>query len=44
MDAVLYHGSQEDREDIRKYEFGYVSRKNADGYKMQVRARVIVTC
>ena len=27
LDAVIYHGSVEDREMIRKYEFGYVHKK-----------------
>lgn len=36
MDAVLYQGSQKDREEIRKYEFGYVSRKNVKGHKVQI--------
>lgn len=36
MDAVLYQGSQKDREEIRKYEFGYMSRKNVKGHKVQI--------
>jgi hypothetical protein len=44
MDAVLYHGSQEDREEIRKYEFGYMSRTDAIGYKMQVVITTPETC
>ena len=44
MDAVLYQGSQEDRAEIRKYEFGYVSRKNVKGHKMQVVITTPETC
>ena len=44
MDAVLYQGSQEDREEIRKYEFGYTSRTNSKGYKMQVVITTPETC
>jgi hypothetical protein len=44
MDAVLYQGSQEDRAEIRKYEFGYVSRKNLKGHKMQVVITTPETC
>jgi hypothetical protein len=36
MDAVLYQGSQKDREEIRKYEFGYMSRENVKGHKVQI--------
>lgn len=36
MDAVLYQGSQKDREEIRKYEFDYMSRKNVKGHKVQI--------
>ena len=44
MDAVLYQGSQEDRAEIRKYEFGYMSRKNVKGHKMQVVITTPETC
>ena len=33
---VLYHGSQEDRELIREYEFHYLSKPRSEGYKIQV--------
>ena len=36
LDVVLYHGSQEDRELIREYEFHYLSRPRAAGFKVQV--------
>lgn len=44
MDAVLYQGSQKDREEIRKYEFGYMSRENAKGHKMQIVITSPETC
>lgn len=36
LDVVLYHGSQEDRELIREYEFRYMSKPKSAGYKVQV--------
>ena len=33
---MLYHGSQEDRQLIREFEFSYLSRPKSAGYKMQV--------
>lgn len=36
LDVVLYHGSQEDRELIREYEFHYLSKPRSEGYKIQV--------
>ena len=44
MDAVLYQGSQKDREEIRKYEFGYMSRTNVKGHKMQIVITSPETC
>lgn len=36
LDAIIYHGSQEERKLIREYEFHYSSRKKSDGYKLEV--------
>ena len=36
MDAVVYHGSQEDRNLIREHDFFYMSRKKSDGYKLEI--------
>jgi chromodomain-helicase-DNA-binding protein 7 len=44
MDAIIYHGSQEDRQLIREYEFFYMSRKKADGYKLEVVITTPETC
>ena len=44
MDAVIYHGSIEDREIIRAHEFSYLSRNPADGYKLEVVITTPETC
>ena len=36
LDVILYHGSQEERELIREYEFRYLSKPKTAGYKIQV--------
>lgn len=36
LDVVLYHGSQEDRELIREFDFYYLSKPKSVGYKVQV--------
>ena len=44
MDAIIYHGSQEDRQLIREYEFSYMSRKKTDGYKIEIVITTPETC
>ena len=45
MDAIIYHGSTEDREVLRNYDFGYMSRKKQEGgYKLQVVITTPETC
>lgn len=46
MDAIIYHGSQDDRELIRKYELEYVSgnHKKTDGVKIEVVIASPETC
>jgi hypothetical protein len=44
MDVIVYHGSQEDRDLIRKLEFFYINRKKSDGYKMEVIVTSPETC
>lgn len=45
MDAIIYHGSLEDREIIRTHELSYLSRgKGADGYKLEVVITTPETC
>lgn len=44
LDVVLYHGSQDDRDIIRQYEFMYLSRKPNSGYKVQVIVTSPETC
>lgn len=44
LDVVVYHGSHEDRELLREYEFRYMSRNISDGYKMQVVVTSPETC
>jgi len=44
MDAIIYHGSVEDREVIRNHEFMYMSRKQNEGTKLQVVITTPETC
>ena len=45
MDAVVYHGSQEDRELIRKLEFSYIHRKKTEaGVKVEIVITSPETC
>ena len=44
LDPIIYHGSVEDREVIRSYEFTYMSRKANEGTKLQVVITTPETC
>mmetsp|Transcript_14278 Transcript_14278/g.21378 ORF Transcript_14278/g.21378 Transcript_14278/m.21378 type:complete len:2203 (+) Transcript_14278:135-6743(+) len=44
LDAIIYHGSQEDREIAREFDMFYMTRKHSEGYKMQVVITSPETC